>query len=299
MRVLLTGGTGFVGRYVLARLLEHGHEIHLLTRTPPPSLPPPPAPAPPVRHFVGDLSSHALRQAADGCDAAIHLVGIIRETAHQTFRSAHVDGTRAVLDACRDAGVRRYVHMSALGTRPDAVSEYHRTKWAAEQLVRDSGLQWTIFRPSMIVGPDGEFVRMVRGWAEGKSAPWLVFPYFRAGLLGLGRHSRVQPVAVTDVARAFVDALTRPDSVGKVYDLVGPETYTWPEFYRLLARTYGLPSKPALPVPIWYALLLARLVPASLLPFNLAQVQMAAEDNVGDAAPFVRDFGWQPRTADV
>lgn len=188
------------------------------------------------------------------------------------------------------------VHMSALGTRANAVSEYHRSKWDAEQLVRSSGLDWTIFRPSVITGADGEFVRMVRSWAEGKAAPWLFFPYFRAGVLGLGRHSLVQPVAVTDVARAFVDALNRQASVGQTYDLAGPDRLTWPGFYNALASAQRFRTRPALPIPLWYALLLTRLVPVTLLPFNRAQVQMAAEDNTGDPNPFARDFGWTPRT---
>lgn len=311
MRVLLTGGTGFVGRYVLQQLLSRGHQPHVLVRrlpSPPPPLhtlghaagrlghtPDPPADGPCPVFFVGDLTSPALKDAASGCQAAIHLVGIIRETPpHATFRSVHVEGTGSVLEACRDAGIRRFIHMSALGTRPDAVAEYHRTKWEAEELVRNSALDWTIFRPSVIVGPDGEFVQMVRAWAYARAAPWIVFPYFRAGLLGLGRPSLLQPVSVADVARAFVDALDRPQTAAHTYDLVGPHRLTWPAFYRKLAEVYAFPTRPALPIPLWYARLLTTLTPARLLPFNRSQVDMAAEDNVGDAEPFVRDFGYTP-----
>lgn len=188
--------------------------------------------------------------------------------------------------------------MSALGTRDNANAEYHRTKFEAEQLVRNSGLNWTIFRPGMIAPSDpadpGEFAGMVRNWAEGKAAPYVFMPYFGRGLLGLGRGSLVQPVTVADVAQAFAAALADPASVRKTYDLVGPTRYTWPELYRQLAGFLGLSRKRAVPIPAWYAGLLARTLPASLLPFNLSQVQMATEDNVGDPAPFRADFGWAP-----
>ncbi len=150
------------------------------------------------------------------CDAAIHLVGIIEEKPSKdiTFEKMHVDATRRVLDAAKAVGVERYVHMSALGTRPDAVSDYHKTKWHAEELVRASGLTYTIFRPSMIHGPRGEFMKQAASWAKGKAAPFVFMPYFGFGPLGTGGSGKVQPVYVKDVAKVFVDALTNPKRRG-------------------------------------------------------------------------------------
>ena len=134
----------------------------------------------------------ALDDGLAGCEAVIHLVGIIKEQPGRgmTFHRVHVEGTRAVVEAAKRNGVRRFVHMSALGSRPDADSDYHRTKYEAEQAVRGGGLEWTILRPSLIHGPRGEFMRMEARWARGKGPPFFFMPYFGAGLLGAaGRES--------------------------------------------------------------------------------------------------------------
>jgi NADH dehydrogenase len=241
----------------------------------------------------GLFDAEALRSAMAGCDAAIHLVGIIFERPSQsvTFERIHVEGTRAVLEAAKAAGVRRYVHMSALGTRQDGVSAYHRTKWQAEGLVRASGLDWTVFRPGLIHGPRGEFMQQAAAWARGKALPFLFMPYFGKGLIGTGGSGLLQPVYVKDVARAFVDAITNDKAVSKLYDLAGPDRMTWPQMHKLISRHVRGRAKAAVPIPTWYAAMLTRIAPASWLPFNAAQVQMAREDNVGDTTAFCSDFG--------
>lgn len=292
-RVFLDGASGFVGSAILRELLGRGLEVRALVNRASPRIT-----DPRLRVFPGGLfDRNALAQAMDGCDAAVHVVGIIFEQPARgvTFQRIHVEGTRAVLDAARAANVARLVHMSALGTRANAVSAYHRSKWDAEQLVRNSGLSFTIMRPSLIHGPDGEFMRQVVRWARRQSAPWLFMPYFGAGVLGLGRKRLLQPVSVDDVARAFVDALETPTTLGRTYDVVGPDRLTWPELHRTVARVLLGRGRWVMPIPAWYALLLTRVVPSSLLPFNRSQVQMALEDNTGDPALLARDLGWTPR----
>jgi uncharacterized protein YbjT (DUF2867 family) len=292
-RVLLTGASGFVGKAVLGALVERGRAVNALVHRRPVE----PVERADVREVRGELADgEALRKAAEGCDAAIHLVGIIAERPGRgvTFERVHVEGTTSVLSACAAAGIRRYVHMSALGTRPDAASEYHRTKWRAEQLVRASGLDWTIIRPSMIHGPGGELMRMVAGWARRQAPPYLFMPYFGRGLLGLGGAGQLQPVYVMDVARALVEALDKPRTIGRTYELGGSERLSWPEFYRAGARAIVGRQRPVLPMPAWLASTIARVVPASLLPFNRDQVIMSQEDNTCDLAPFEADFGWLP-----
>jgi NADH dehydrogenase len=290
--VCLTGPAGFVGSSILARLLERAFDVHALVNHHPVA-----AADPRVQSVTGGLfDPAALDRAMAGCGAVIHLVGIIVEQPSQgvTFQHMHVDGTRAVIEAAKRAGVRRYVHMSALGTRPAAASVYHQTKWAAEELVRSSGLDWTIFRPSLIHGASSDFIRMEGTWARGKAAPFLFMPYFAAGILGQKPPTKLQPVWVEDVARAFVDAIANPASVQRPYDLVGPDVVNWRQLHRICATVLTGHPRAVLPVPAWFGKTLAAIAPASLLPFNRDQIVMALEDNTGDGAPLIRDFGFQP-----
>jgi NADH dehydrogenase len=248
------------------------------------------------------FDSGALDEACRGCDAVIHLVGIIMERGGKgiTFRRIHVDGTRSVVDAARRNKVKRYVHMSALGTRPDAASDYHKTKYEAEEYVRATGLEWTIFRPSLIHGPKGEFMRMEAQWSR-MSAPFPVMfmpfmPYFGRGAFGFGGAGLLQPVYVGDVARAFVDALERRQTVGEIYPLAGPDRLTWPQLHKTVSRHVVGRERWVMPIPVWAGKFYAAVGVAPLLGFNRDQVIMSQEDNTADMTKFVDDFGWQPRT---
>lgn len=294
--IFVTGGSGFVGSAVINALVSRGYHVHaLVNRRPVPDR------DGRVKSFPGGLfSPRALDAAMAGCNAAIHLVGIIMERPADdvTFERIHLGGTRSVVSAAVRNNVRRYVHMSALGTRPDAVSTYHKTKYAAEEYVRDSGLQWTIFRPSMIHGEHGEFMRMEAKWARRKAPPFLFMPYFGAGPLGRGGAGMLQPVYVDDVARAFVDALERPRTIGEVYLLGGNQRITWPQMHKTVSRAVVGKERWVVPMPAWKANALTRVIPAPLLPFNRDQVVMSQEDNTCDVTKVKEDFGWEPRGFD-
>ena len=227
-RVFVTGGSGFVGRWVVRELLANGYDVTCLVRDRDKLLRQlTDAQKPRVRCVLGDLfDSDAINRAAEGCDAAIHLVGIIEENAFegQTFSRVHVEATRNVLIACESAGVGRYVHMSALGTRANAVSKYHQTKWFAEELVRQSKMAWTIFRPSLIHGPDGEFMQMMKFFST-SNVLQPVMPYFGSG------ENLIQPIHVRDVAACFVKSLSMPETERQVYELGGPDQPSWKELY--------------------------------------------------------------------
>ena len=292
-KVFVTGGSGFVGSAVIDELLGRGYTVNALVnrrevkdrddR---------------VRSIKGGLfDAKALDDGMAGVAAVIHLVGIIMERRLRgiTFERIHFQGTQSVVDAAVRNGVRRYVHMSALGVRPDAVSHYHKTKYRAEQYVRASGLDWTIFRPSLIHGPGGEFMQMEARWARGTAPPFLFMPYFGAGVFGRGGAGRLQPVHIADVARAFVDAIEKPNTTGEVYPIAGPEQVTWPELHHTCAGAIVGHQRRVAALPAWYAKALTRVVPQALLPFNRDQVIMSQEENTCDLSKFRADFGWEPR----
>ena len=282
MNVLITGASGFVGRAVTSEVVRAGHSVRALVRRPPHEA------GGPVAWVPGSiLAPEALREAARGCEAVIHLVGIIGEVGDQTFERVHHEGTLRVLEACQSAGVGRWIHMSALGTRPGAVSRYHRTKWAAEEAVRGSGLRWTIFRPSVIYGPGDGFVNLFE-----RMSRWSpVLP-----LIGR-RTARLQPVPVESVARAFACALDTATAIGKTYDLCGPDRLTLAEILATILRVTGR-RRLRIPLPRAVAQVQARLLEAiypSLLgraaPLSRDQLLMLDEDNLGDPAPAQRDLG--------
>lgn len=295
LTVAVTGATGFVGRHICAVLVEHGHAVRALVRDAARVKRLPRA----AQIVEGDIFDRAaLDRLVDKVDACIHLVGIIMEQPGRdiTFERLHVEATRGIVAASEAAGVLRYVHMSALGARPDAKARYHRTKFEAEQIVRASRLPWTIFRPSVIHGPDGEFTAMVAKWVRGQAPPFLFMPYFGAGLLGRGPRRLVQPIYVNDLAEAFVRALETDRTVREVYPLGGPDRMTWPEMLGAFRDAIAPGSrKPAIAIPAWKAKALAQLAAAaalgSLLPFNVDQVIMSQEDSICDTKRVEQDLG--------
>jgi NADH dehydrogenase len=289
-RVFVTGASGFVGSAVVDELLARRHPVHaLLNRRPVTEN---------ARTFRGDLFDNAvLDEAMRGCDAVIHLVGIIMEHPSKgiTFQRIHFDGAKNVIDAAVRNGIKRFIHMSALGVRPDAVSDYHTTKYRAEEYLRATGLDWTIFRPSMIHGPRGEFMQMAAKWSRMQAPPFLFMPYFGAGFLGFGGAGMLQPVYVNDVARAFVDALENPRTIGEAYLLGGTEQLTWPELHRTISQAIVGRKRWTFPLPVWKAKLLAAIGLGKVAGFNRDQIIMSQEDNTCDLTKFEQDFGWTPR----
>lgn len=288
--VFVTGGSGFVGGAVIEELLARNYSVNALVNRK--ALPG----GDRVRSISGGLfDAKTLDEGMKGCAAVIHLVGIIMERCIDgiTFERVHLDGTKSVVDAAKRNGVKRYLQMSALGTRPGAVSRYHKTKFAAEEYVRGSGLDWTIFRPSLIHGPAGEFMQMEAKWARYKAPPFLFMPYFGAGPFGFGGAGMLQPVFVKDVARGFVDALEKPRTVGEIYPLGGSERLSWPELHRACAQAIIGRRRLVMSIPAWEAKVLSQVLPTALLGFNQDQVIMSQEDNTCDMGKFKGDFGWE------
>ncbi|GFE62213.1 complex I NDUFA9 subunit family protein [Geobacter sp. AOG2] len=281
MRIFIAGGTGFVGEHVTHELLRRGHQVRLLVHRRS-------AAAEGVEQIEGDVTRpESFEQGADGCSAMINLVGIIREFPAKgvTFERLHVQATANMLAVAKKAGVRRYVQMSALGTRPNAVSGYHKTKFRAEELVRNSGLEWTILRPSLIFGPKDAFVAMLA--RQLRLAP--VMP-----VIGSGAY-RLQPIHAADVARCFALALEMPVTIGQCYELCGNDRLRYVDLLDAVAAVMGrsAPFKPRLPLGVM-KLAIPALQNIPRFPITMDQLQMLVEENICDGR-WKQTFGFEPK----
>jgi len=274
MKVFVTGGTGFVGSEVLRQLVAAGHEIRALVREG-------------SEEKVTDAAT--LDGALKGCDAAIHLVGIIRAFPARgiTFKKLHVEATENVVRACTGQGIKRYLHMSSNGTRENGSTAYHRTKWQAEQYVRDSGLDWTIFRPSLIFGKASEFVAMV---AE------LIRRVPVVPVIGDGQYL-MQPVAVKQVAESFVKALEMQETIGETYLLGGGESYSYNDIIDLTSMAMGKGKATKVHQPLFIIKPMIKLLEGfDKFPITDDQLKMLIEGNVCDTTAWAETFGLEPQS---
>ena len=253
MKVLVTGGTGFVGPHVVRAIAERGHDLKLLVRDSTRSRE---LPGQPV---VGEMTNTvSLQHAVEGVEAVVHLVAI-RQGKEEQFRRVMEQGTRDLVSAARDAGVRRIVLMSALGTTEgtkDLVPYYH-AKWEMEQAVKGSGVDHVIFRPSFVFGRDGGILPTFRKLAKLTPA---------TPVIGSGEQ-RIQPIWVDDVALYFAEALDKPETTNRTFDLGGPDIVSWNDFWQRLRTTLGIRRRPRLHVPI--GLMRVNAVVTERLPGNI------------------------------
>jgi len=227
--VCIVGGAGFVGRSVADQACAAGYRVRVVTRS-----------RPRARHLmvlptlevmVADVGTDAgLARALEGMDAVVNLAGILAPKGRSTFKSVHVDLPRRIATTARKEGVRRFVHMSALGASKSGPSEYQRSKAEGEEAVRTGASEyaWTIFRPSVIFGEHDHFLNLFAGLA--RMSP--VIPLARP-------QARFQPVWVEDVARCFVGSLGDPRTFAQPYELCGPKVYTLEELVRFAGACVG------------------------------------------------------------
>jgi uncharacterized protein YbjT (DUF2867 family) len=239
-----------------------------------------------VEIVPGDVSDAAsLEKATTGVERVIHLVGIIQEKPGATFREIHVDGTRNILEASKRNGVRHFFHQSALGTRPNAISEYHKTKWAAEELVRAGGVPYTILRPSLIYGAGDLFT--IRLSEMIRLSPLLP-------VIGSGR-SKVQPIFIDDVVTCILKAVTGDCCVNETYEIGGPDQLSYEEITIAIADAMGV-KRPTLHLPLILMKSLATMFEAVLPkpPVTTDQLIMLQEDTVCNMRDIRDIFGIEP-----
>ena len=279
MKILVTGATGFVGPAIVRALVDAGHTVRVLERKAGRS-----ATLPSQEAVQGEMTDAAsLRRAAEGQDAVVHLVALLSGQ-REEFERVMEQGTRDLVAAAQDAGVQRFVLMSALGTdeqTKDLVPYYH-AKWDMEQTVKSSGLDHVIFRPSFIFGAGGGALQQFARIA--KRAP--VTP-----IVGPGTQ-RIQPIWIDDLAAYFAAGIETPEASGRTFELGGPDIVTWNEFWSRLKSALGI-SRPAVHVP--FGLMRVQAAVLEKLPkppVTRDQLKMlAAGDNVVSNSDAVDTFG--------
>lgn len=250
--VCILGGTGFVGRHIANRLANTRVSIKVLTgnRERNRHL----LPIPNLQLIECDVHDRdALRREFGGMDAVINLVGVLNDSSSRGrgFADAHVELVRGLLDSARDAGVKRYLHMSALGADPDAPSRYQQTKAEGERLALEADsddFAVTVFRPSVIFGPEDSFLNRFADML--RLAPIMPLPTPNA---------RFQPVYVGDVTRAFVESLENSDTFGQRYNLCGPNVYSLRELVEYVREQLGV-DRPIIGLPDGLSRLQARVL---------------------------------------
>ncbi|HBG47698.1 MAG TPA: hypothetical protein DDW94_12040 [Deltaproteobacteria bacterium] len=282
--ILVTGGTGFVGSSLARELLKNSYRVRCLARRPERAAALGEAGC---QLFKGDVTSIStvLKAITPEIEAVVHLVGILAESRGASYRAAHVEGTRNVVEACKGLGVSRLIHMSALGARALAPSEYHRTKWEAEEIVRASGLEYTIFRPSVIFGREDRFTNV---FARAMRLVPIVF------VPGNGQN-RMQPVFVEDVARSFVQSLKKKETIGKALEVAGPEPLTFDEIIGRIGEAIGRRRPLAhVPMPVMNvaAFFAEMLLPSP--PFSRDALKMLLEENTTSRNALVEVFRMRP-----
>jgi uncharacterized protein YbjT (DUF2867 family) len=285
MQVFLTGGSGFVGQHMLRRLLDDGHSVRALLRDPTRTGN---LPQGKVDYARGDVVSGAgVVEAMQGCDAVIHLVGIIVEKGANTFAAVHYLGTRNVVQAAKRNGIQRFIQMSAVGVRADGVAAYQASKWKGEEEVRNSGIPYCILRPSLIFGPGDGFVTQMMEMMRKA-------PLFRP-VPGDGK-PKYRPIFIDDVAACFARALTADAATNQTVGLGGADELSLNDVLAEIARCAGV-RKPAVHIPL--PLMFAGAAMAQTLlanpPVTVDQLRMLREGSTCDIAPMKRIFAIEPR----
>ena len=276
--VTIFGGSGFVGRHTVSALAKRGWRVRAAVRRP--DLAGYLQPMGGVGQIHAVQSNlrypHSVARAVEGATAVVNAVGILAPSGRQTFDTVHADGARAVARAAREAGVKRFIHISAIGASAASAARYAQSKAAGEAAVLEEFPSAVILRPSIVFGPEDEFFN--RFAALARMSPFLPS-------IGGGK-TKFQPVYVGDVAAAITNCVEGGGKPGSVYELGGPEVFTFRQLLDLTLQYTGR-RRAYLPMPFWLAKLQALLMsplPNALRPITLDQVKLLQSDNVVSSA---------------
>jgi uncharacterized protein YbjT (DUF2867 family) len=281
-RILVLGSTGFVGRAVAHKALDAGHQLRVLVRDPMK------AAAFKVRGaqvVVGDaLNASAVVAAAQGVEHIISLVAV-RRNRPQSYLAVNIDGARILGEAAKAAGARSVVFVSPVGAKLDPHFKYFTSRWIGEQELAKTGVTGTILRFTLIIGEDGG---IVKDFERALVGPVALIP-------GSGQ-ARMQPILREDAARCIVEAVSKPELLGKIIELGGPEVVTYETIFDWFLQARGI-RKPKLKVPV--LLMLPASIAMETLSTNPAitsdEVRMSQADNLAAGIDSVSSqFGWRP-----
>ncbi len=283
MTVFIVGATGFIGSKLAGALIKRGFKARCLARSEKSARK---CADMGLEAFMGDIADpESLKGAMDGADVAVNLAGIIREKGGQTFGKVHVEGTEHLIGEAKRAGVRHFFQQSALGADISSKAAYHRTKAEAERAVISSGVPFTIFRPSLVVGPGDGFTSQVMDIIKAPS-PFIPVP-------GKGE-ARFQPMYVDDWVECFMRVVENPGALGKTYELGGPGHLAYNTMVTDIAEAMGI-RKPLLHIPMGLASLGVRILEKTpLSPASPEQLMLLNMDNVCDKESVRKNFGFDP-----
>lgn len=290
--ILVTGASGFVGSHAIPALVDAGHQVIAMVRHDPA--------ADTVMHRL-DVSRRpsvevrradvtrpdTLPAALEGADGILHLVAIPRDLdGGASLRLVNTEGTRNMVHAAKAAGVRRFVHLGALGVTDDPALHYASSKAKAMAIVRESGLDWTILEPSVMFGPRDGFFNIIAGLV--RMSPGVV------PITGRGE-ARFQPLAIGDLARAAVLSFANDDTIGRDFELGGPRFWTYREIVEEVLRGMGK-RRLLVPMPVALIRLVAGVSESLRLPFPAAtdQLRQLKLDNTGPLDGVRAAFGFEP-----
>ena len=285
MTVLVTGATGFLGRRVVTKLLEHNYPVRCLVHSPGRErIFPPEA----VDVYYGDIAdANALTSACRGVQQIVHLVAVIRERGSRSFDAVNRAGVANLVAAAQAAGGgQHFIQVSAVGAANDPTYRYLFSKWQGERAVADSGLPYTILRPSLIFGAGDEFLNSLAALVR-------LFPLVPVAASG---RNRLQPIHVDDVAQCIALTLGRQDLRGRAVDIGGPEQISYNDIVRTVARAMGK-RRGRLHIPLW----LMRLNVAAMQvvmrhpPLTTEMLKMLRVRNVAEVGTVAETFGFAPR----